>query len=103
VVLMVGSISAELPIPFDGWGRMEVDLLRAESQIAIELYGAQHLAKAEAYRGDRRKDVLLQENGYHVLRFLCEDVGKRLDEVLDAIIRALSHRCTQRLTEKGRS
>jgi very-short-patch-repair endonuclease len=46
---------------------------------------------------------LLQENGYHVLRFLCEDVGKRLDEVLDAIIRALSHRCTQRLTENGRS
>jgi very-short-patch-repair endonuclease len=45
---------------------------------------------------------LLQENGYHVLRFLCEDVGKRLDEVLDAIVRALSHRCTRRITEKGR-
>ena len=34
--------------------------------------------------------VLLQENGYRVWRFLCEDVGKRLDEVLDAVIRALS-------------
>jgi hypothetical protein len=31
-----------------------------------------------------------------VLRFLCEDVGKRLDEVLDAIIRALAHRYVQR-------
>ena len=47
------------------------------------------LANAEAYRRDRRKDVPLQENEYHALRFLCEDVGKRLDEVLDAIIRVL--------------
>jgi very-short-patch-repair endonuclease len=47
---------------------------------------------ADSYRRDRRKDVLFQENGYHVLRFLCEDVGQRLDEVLDAIVRALSHR-----------
>jgi hypothetical protein len=39
---------------------MEVDLLSAESQIAIELDGGQHLAVAEAYRRDRRKDVLLQ-------------------------------------------
>ena len=82
---------------------MEVDLLSAESQIAIELDGGQHLAVADAYRRDRRKDVLRQENGYHVLRFLCEDVGKRLDEVLDAIVRALSHRCTRRIIEKGRS
>jgi len=43
-----------------GWGRMEVDLLSAESQIAIELDGGQHLANAEAYRLDRRKDILLQ-------------------------------------------
>jgi len=35
---------------------------------------------------------LLQEDGYLVLRFLAEDVGKELDMVLDAILRALSHR-----------
>ena len=58
----------------------------------------QHLSNEEAYRRDRRKDVLLQENGYHVLRFLCEDVGKRIDEVLDTIIRALSRRCTRQPT-----
>jgi very-short-patch-repair endonuclease len=34
---------------------------------------------------------LLQENGYLVLRFLAEDVGKHLDQVLDGIFRALSH------------
>jgi very-short-patch-repair endonuclease len=90
-------LNTELPIPFDGWGRMEVDLLCADAHIAIELDGGQHLDSADSYRRDRRKDVLLQENGYHVLRFLCEDVGQRLDEVLDAIIRALSHRHTQQL------
>lgn len=98
--------------------RMEVDLLSAESQIAIELDGGQHLAVAEAYhvigarmfcsrliQGSRGEggSGFSRENGYHVLRFLCEDVGKRLDEVLDAIVRALSHRCTRRITEKGRS
>jgi superfamily II DNA or RNA helicase len=42
-----------------------------------------------------RKDALLQENGYLVLRFLAEDVGKYLDQVLDAILRALSHQHTK--------
>jgi very-short-patch-repair endonuclease len=45
-----------------------------------------------SYRCGRRKDVLLQENGYFVLRFLGEDVGKHLDTVLDALLRSLSHR-----------
>ena len=72
-------------------GRMEVDLLCVRSRIAIELDGGQHLGDADAYRRDRRKDSLLQENGYMVLRFLTEDVAKYLDQVLDAILRALSH------------
>jgi very-short-patch-repair endonuclease len=63
--------------------------------LAIELDGRQHLGNSDAYRRDRRKDILLQENGYLVLRFLAEDVGKRLDEVLDAILRALSHQRAQ--------
>jgi very-short-patch-repair endonuclease len=56
------------------------------------LDGAQHLDSAEAYRRDRRKDQLLQENGYFVLRFLAEDVGKHLDLVLDTIQRAMFSR-----------
>ena len=44
--------------------------------LALELDGAQHLSDPVAYRRDRRKDQLLQENGYFVLRFLAEDVGK---------------------------
>ncbi len=85
-------LNAELPIPFDGRGMMEVDLLCDEVRLAIELDGGQHLASVEAYRRDRRKDALLQEHGYFVLRFLAQDIGSRLDFVLDAVLRALSHR-----------
>ena len=56
-------------------------------KLAIEIDGSQHFSSVEAYRRDRRKDILLQENGYKVLRFLSEDVGKRLDDVLDTILR----------------
>ncbi len=84
-------LNSELPISFDGWGHMEVDLLCEPLRIAIELDGGQHLGDPDAYRRDRRKDALLQENGYQVLRFLAEDVGKNLDLILDTILRALSH------------
>jgi very-short-patch-repair endonuclease len=56
------------------------------------LDGSQHLANPDAYRRDRRKDVLLQENGYIVLRFLAEDAGKHLDSVLDTVLRTVTHR-----------
>ena len=83
-------LNVELPIPFDGWGKMEVDLLCADRRVAIELDGAQHLSDPDAYRRDRRKDFLLQQNGYFVLRFLAEDVGKHLDQVLDTVIQTLT-------------
>ena len=85
-------LNAALPIPFDGFGTLEVDLLCADARVAIELDGGQHLADPVAYRRDRRKDQLLQENGYFVLRFLAEDVGKELDAVLDGVLRALARR-----------
>ena len=85
-------LNVALPIPFDGCGTLEVDLLCADARVAIELDGGQHLADPVAYRRDRRKDQLLQENGYFVLRFLAEDVGKELDAVLDAILRVLARR-----------
>ncbi len=54
--------------------------------------GQQHLSSKVAYRRDRRKDWLLQENGYLVLRFLAEDVSKNLDIVLDTILRAMNNK-----------
>jgi superfamily II DNA or RNA helicase/very-short-patch-repair endonuclease len=89
-------LNVELPIPFDDRGRMEVDLLCAEAGVVIELDGAQHLDDAEAYRRDRRKDALLQQHGYFVLRFLAEDAGKSLDAVLDTVLAALVHRLKHR-------
>ena len=71
---------------------MEVDFLDPESKLVLELDGSQHLADREAYRRDRRKDALLQEHGYLVLRFLAEDLGTRLDAVLDEVLRALAGR-----------
>jgi hypothetical protein len=37
-------------------------------------------------------ETCLQENGCFVLRFLAEDSGKHLDEILDAILRTPCHR-----------
>jgi hypothetical protein len=85
-------LNADLPIPFDGWSKMEVDLLSRELRVAVELDGPQHLADAVAYRRDRRKDRLLQEQGYLVLRFLAKDVAKDLDGVLDVVLRVLTRR-----------
>ena len=84
------QLNHHLSIPFDGLGKMEVDFLCADSNVVVEIDGMQHLSSAEAYRRDRRKDILLQENGYKILRFLAEDVMKQLDLVLDVILRAIS-------------
>jgi len=76
-----------------GYNTLSDRHLRTESGTGNPcVVGTQHLADADAYRRDRRKDALLQENGYFVLRFLAEDAGKRLDEVLNAILRTLAPR-----------
>ncbi len=84
-------INAKLPIAFDGWNEMEIDLYSASLKLAIEIDSPQELADPAAYRRDRREDALLQENGCHVLRFLAEDIGKHLDDTLDSILRAITH------------
>jgi very-short-patch-repair endonuclease len=89
------QVNADLPIAFDGWGRMEVDLLCDDSRLVVEIDGPQHLADPVAYGRDRRKNQLLQENGYLVLRYLAEDLAKELDAVLDGILRSLSARGTR--------
>jgi superfamily II DNA or RNA helicase/very-short-patch-repair endonuclease len=77
---------------FNGFSPMEVDFLDEQSRIAIEVDGPQHLADVEAYRRDRRKDRLLQQAGYLVLRFLAEDVAMDLNGVLDSILQSMGQR-----------
>jgi len=82
-------LNESLPITLDAAGSIEVALLCADARLAVELDRTECLSDTEAYRYDRRKDQLLQENGYLVLRFLAEDVGKALDRVLDTIMNAI--------------
>jgi very-short-patch-repair endonuclease len=83
------QLNVRVPIPFNGQSQMEVDFLDEHLRIVVELDGAQHFSDAEAYRCDRRKDRLLQQSGYLVLRFLAEDVARDLDLVLDAILQSM--------------
>jgi hypothetical protein len=85
------ALNQELGIPFGG-GSLEVDLASAKLHLAIEIDGPQHLASADAYRRDRYKDRLLQEQGFLVLRFLAQDVCQRLDDVLNVITRTVAQR-----------
>jgi len=80
----------------------ELDQLCTDARVAVELDGGQHLGDPEAYRRDRRKDQLLQEHGYFVRRFLAEDVGRNLDQVLDAVLRTIT--CRRRsIAQNGRA
>ena len=84
------AINGRIDVPFGPNPFMEVDLLCKERQLAVEIDGAFHFADAEHYRRDRRKDFLLQKNGYLVLRFLAEDVTRHLAQVIDEITAALA-------------
>ncbi len=84
-------LNVALPIPFNQRGTMEVDFLCEPLKIVIELDGAQHLQSEDAWRSDRKKDLLLQRHGYLVMRFLATDCAKELDSVLDSILATLSH------------
>jgi very-short-patch-repair endonuclease len=76
----------------ESWRHQTERLLCTDSRLVVEIDGPQHFADPAAYRRDRRKDQLLQENGYLVLRYLAEDLAKELDSVLDGILRSLSSR-----------
>jgi hypothetical protein len=80
-----GRIAAE----WGPQGRAEVDLLCRSRRLAVEVDGYYHFLDPDGFRRDRRKDVLLQQHGYLVLRFLADDVVSRLETILDTISSAL--------------
>jgi very-short-patch-repair endonuclease len=70
----------------------EVDLLSRGDRIAIEIDGMHHFADLVCYRRDRRKDLLLQTQGFVVVRLLAEDVVRDVRSAVTAIHQVLAYR-----------
>ena len=63
-------------------GNYIVDFVSFEKMIIIELDGGQH---AKAKKKDKKRDELLSENGFTVLRFWNNDIFNNLEGVLEVI------------------
>jgi very-short-patch-repair endonuclease len=72
-----------------GSAPIEVDLLSRDLCLALEVDGYHHFRDAIAYRRDRKKDLILQELGYLVVRVLASDVVEEFEHVLETIDRAV--------------
>jgi len=70
----------------------EVDLLSRGDRIAIEIDGFHHFTDPENYRRDRRKDLLMQQQGLIVVRVLAEDVMADPRPGINLVIQALASR-----------
>jgi len=74
----------------------EIDLLSRGDRIAIEIDGIHHFANPDCYRRDRRKDLLLQTQGFVVVRLLAEDVMRDVRSAVNAVCQALAYRLEER-------
>jgi len=79
----------------------EVDLLAPVERIAVEVDGFHHFADADAYRRDRRKDLLLQAHGYVVVRVLADDVHADPRAAVRMVCEALAHRARRARVPRG--
>ena len=61
------------------------DFACVEAGLVVELDGSQHLAS----RADAQRDACIRRQGFRVLRFWNDEVLLRIDDVLEAILRAL--------------
>lgn len=92
-----GLFALNQPLGFRfGPREAEGDLAAPDLRLVVEVDGHWHFQHPDAYRRDRRKDLLLQQQGWFVLRFLTEDVVFRLEEVLTAIEDSVALRRAQR-------
>jgi len=73
----------------------EIDLLSRGDRIAIEIDGVHHFADPDCYRRDRRKDLLLQTQGFVVVRLLAEDVVRDVRAAVAVVCQALAYRLTE--------
>ncbi|HEU4734637.1 MAG TPA: DUF559 domain-containing protein [Kofleriaceae bacterium] len=79
-----------------GAAAAEIDLLSRADRIAIEIDGVHHFADLDAYRRDRRKDLLLQTQGFVVVRLLAEDVMRDVRSAVSSVCQALAYRQEER-------
>jgi very-short-patch-repair endonuclease len=71
----------------------EIDLLAKRARVAVEIDGWFHFREPDAYRRDRAKDLVLQQSGYVVMRYLADDItAERVALVVDEIARVLAIR-----------
>lgn len=68
-------------------GRYIVDFVCLERNVIVELDGGQH---AEQQRYDESRDRWLNGQGFEVLRFWNDEVLTKIDDVKEAIYRALT-------------
>ncbi|MEO7732500.1 MAG: DUF559 domain-containing protein [Kofleriaceae bacterium] len=89
------TLNESLSVRFGG-AAAEVDLLSRGDGIAIEIDGVHHFADLEAYRRDRKKDLLLQSQGLFVVRVLADDVMRDVRAAVNAVCQALAYRRKER-------
>ncbi len=80
----VFELNASLPFRF-GPRRLEADFAAHSLRLVLEIDGYFHFTDADAYRRDRRKDLLLQQRGFLIARFLASDVLERTTTVMGSI------------------
>jgi hypothetical protein len=86
------ELNGRIPADWGPHGGAEVDLLCRSGKLAVEIDGYFHFCKPDGYRRDRQKDVVLQKQGFLVLRFLADDVVAGLETILDTILASLQWR-----------
>ncbi len=84
------ALNQRVPVRF-GQGDLEIDLVDLTARVAIEVDGFHHFGDADRYRIDRKKDLLLQSQGFLVVRVLAEDVHADLRAAVNAVCEALAH------------
>ena len=72
--------------------RFLVDLLWPEGRVVVEIDGWHHFRSPDNFRRDRRKDVLLQQRGYLVVRVLATDIVEDAPGVCRVVREALAER-----------
>jgi len=86
------ELNATLGFHFGPNRWIEIDLVARSLNLVIEVDGYHHFLDPDAFRRDRRKDLELQKHGYLVARFLADDIVERLEDVMDAILKAVAFR-----------